>query len=220
MLKGESTILFIDEIHNMTIQTTLLIGLVSHYNYPVKIALMTATFNPADVNPFFPDIHYIDIPVSNYPIEEIFLEDSHDPLHNDPDFMIRDIIEKERGNNGIVFRPGVKEIKETISYLKSHFSDTTFLPAYSQLSDEKLNLIFSEPGPKIVVGTSVIESSVTIDDVSFVIDDMLEKIPIAVAGNTIYLKPIIVSRSSSRQRRGRTGRTVPGRNYKLITEDS
>lgn len=208
-------VLFIDEIHNMTVQTTMLMGLASHYGID-HVVLTTATFNPDDVSPFFPDVHRVKIPHRGYSIEEIFL-DADSPMDDDPNPRIGDIVEKEQRHNGIVFRPGVREVTGTVDYLSARFPGRAFLPAYSQLSDRELDKIFTAPGPKVVVGTSVIESSVTIRDVAFVVDDMLEKIPATGVGNGLYLRLQPISRASSEQRKGRTGRTMDGRNYKLVS---
>lgn len=225
-------ILFIDEVHTATSYITVLIGLLRYlYNSGMKlpkIVFATATLNRNDIVDHFPDFPVYKVNIPSHSIEEIFLQQPRDILRDDPNDEIVRIINEElvrwktspKKFHGIVFRPGLQEVEDTIEYLESKFANNDaveFYPAYSNLGAVELDEIFETSNRmKVIVGTNIIESSITIEDVGFVIDDMLEKIAetSSTGGNKLTL--ITISKSASQQRRGRTGRTIPGRDYKLI----
>jgi HrpA-like RNA helicase len=227
-------ILFIDEVHSATSHITVLIGLMRYlfsntqYLGP-RIVFASATFNHGDIMDHFPNFPVYKVDIPSYPIEEIFLLNSRDPLKDDCSDDIVRILHEETGKwqtatkkyHGIIFRPGLQEVEDTIEYLEDKFNEIEFYPAYSNLGPVEMDEIF-EPSNKmkVIVGTNIIESSITIEDVGFIIDDMLEKIAetSSTGGNKLTLT--VISKAASQQRKGRTGRTMPGRDYKLITRDA
>ena len=233
-------ILFVDEVHTSTSHITLLIGLVrflftspaGQYIGP-KLVFSTATFNHGDIMDHFADFPVYTVTVQAYPVETTFLPPGtqHNPLRDDPNPLIKEIVKKElaqfkldpsRPYHGIVFRPGVIEVEETIEALENAFSadePIDFYPAYGSMPPEEIDQIFQKSNRmKVIVGTPLVENSITIEDVGFVINDLLEKIAetSATGGNKLTLS--LISKAASQQRRGRTGRTMPGRAYNLITE--
>lgn len=119
----------------------------------------------------------------------------------------------------LCFLPGFKEIQtamEAISKIE-FFQDSSkavVYPLHSSLSNAEQKAIFQKPPPgkrKIVLSTNIAETSITIDDVVFVVDagkvkenryDDLNKMPTLVE--------CWVSKASARQRKGRAGRVKPG----------
>jgi HrpA-like RNA helicase len=230
-------IFFIDEVHVATSHITVLISLLRFLYFDSvsslnekgpKIVFASATFNQGDIVEYFPKFPIYKVEIPSWPIEDIFLLNQRDLLKDDPSDEIIRIIREELGKwegatkkyHGIVFRPGLQEVEETIEYLESKFNANDpieFYPAYSNLDPKEIDQIFqSSDKMKVIIGTNIIESSITIEDVGFIIDDMLEKIAetSSTGGNKLTLS--VISKSASQQRRGRTGRTLPGRNYKLI----
>jgi HrpA-like RNA helicase len=230
-------IFFIDEVHAATSHITLLIGLIRYlftnsegeYVGP-KIVFTTATFNHGDIIDHFDKFPVYKVEIPSQPIEDIFLTKPSNPLRDDPNEDIYQIVRQEmerwknapRKYHGIIFRPGLQEVEDTIEYLENKFSSEDpieFYPAYSSLDPVELDEIFTPSNNmKIIVGTNIIESSITIEDVGFIVDDMLEKIAetSSTGGNKLSL--VLESKAGSQQRRGRTGRTIEGRAYKLIDQ--
>ena len=72
---------------------------------------------------------------------------------------------------------------------------------------------------KIVIATNIAETSITIDDVVYVVDcGKIKMSNFDVKNNISTLKPEWVSLANSRQRRGRAGRVQPGICYHLYRE--
>ncbi|CAM9850906.1 unnamed protein product, partial [Discosporangium mesarthrocarpum] len=104
------------------------------------------------------------------------------------------------------------------------FSDTRkflILPLHSGIPMAKQREVFARPPQgcrKIVLSTNIAETSVTIDDVAFVVDSGRVK----EANYDPHLKiktltPQWVSKASARQRRGRAGRTKAGVCFHLFS---
>lgn len=221
-------IFFVDEIHTATVEITLLIGLINFLfqnSEGPKLVFSSATLNSADVFDFFPTFPIYKVNINRYPIEVIFLSEPFDPKRDDVDEKIIPIVRKElaqpRGH-GIIFRPGVFEVDTTLEALEkafSHQDEIEFYPAYSRLTPAELDEIFQPTEKmKIVIGTNIIESSITIEGVGFIINDMLVKTAQTSSrgGNKLSLE--YISQSEAKQRDGRTGRTMPGRAYHLCDQ--
>jgi len=126
----------------------------------------------------------------------------------------------------LVFLPGWDDISR-LQYILSQdplFMDPNHcivLPLHSSVSPEAQKKVFERPlkgQTKIVLATNIAETSVTIDDVVFVIDcgKHKEKIYDPVT-NLSNLEVTWISKANSRQRMGRAGRVRNGYCYKLYT---
>jgi len=131
----------------------------------------------------------------------------------------------------LVFLPGVREIRDLakdLSYripflpLDSSGPKISILPLYGNLSraDQATAIAPSLPGyRKIVLATSIAETSLTIEGVRVVVDTGLMRVPrFSPATGMGQLDTIFVSRASADQRRGRAGRTGPGVCYRIWSE--
>src|SRR5690606_19661847 len=75
----------------------------------------------------------------------------------------------------LIFMPGKKEIAQTIEYIES-FNDPTLLPlaAHSEMDKDEQDQIFIKTDQrKVIVATNIAETSITVADLSFVIDSGL-----------------------------------------------
>ncbi|KAJ8695060.1 DEAH-box ATP-dependent RNA helicase prp43 [Pleurotus ostreatus] len=76
------------------------------------------------------------------------------------------------------------------------------------------------PGRKVVVATNIAETSLTIDGIVYVVDPGFSKQKMynpRTRGESLLVQPI--SKASAQQRAGRTGRTQPGKCFRLYTEE-
>ncbi|XP_074554352.1 putative ATP-dependent RNA helicase DHX57 [Halichoeres trimaculatus] len=128
----------------------------------------------------------------------------------------------------LVFLPGLAEIKMLYEQLKSNrmFNNRgatrcEVYPLHSTLSNEEQQAVFSRPPggvTKIIISTNIAETSVTIDDVVYVIDSgkMKEKRYDATKSME-SLEDSWVSRANALQRKGRAGRVASGVCFHLFT---
>lgn len=131
---------------------------------------------------------------------------------------------KEESGSILVFLPGSGEIRRVEARLREKTlpDDTDLVPLYGELSREAQDAAIrpSLPGRrKVVLATSIAETSLTIDGVRVVIDCGLKRVPrFSPATGMGSLETIRVTRDSAEQRKGRAGRTEPGVCMRLWTE--
>ena len=98
------------------------------------------------------------------------------------------------------------------------------LPLHSTLSPSEQRRVFERPPPplrKVVISTNVAETSITIDDITMVIDSGRVKENRYDAANHLpQLVDTWISRANRRQRRGRAGRVSPGEFFGMYTSET
>ncbi|USD42227.1 ATP-dependent RNA helicase [Vibrio sp. SCSIO 43135] len=118
------------------------------------------------------------------------------------------------GADILVFLPGRKEIAQCAATLKS-FPQLLIVPLHASVSDEqRLLALTKQPQRKVVLATNVAETSLTIPNISTVIDSGLERRTVQRNGrSTLMLSHI--SKASAKQRMGRAGRVMQGECIRL-----
>ncbi|KAJ3555162.1 hypothetical protein NM688_g2729 [Phlebia brevispora] len=118
----------------------------------------------------------------------------------------------------LIFLPGVQDIRQCIEGLRSLDNSKVF-PLHANLSSNEQRAVFAPvSGWKVVVATNVAETSITIDDIIYVIDSgKVKETQYDVENGLTRLNEQWVTRAAAKQRRGRAGRTQPGICYKLYT---
>ncbi|CAH2397600.1 ATP-dependent helicase HrpB [Mesorhizobium ventifaucium] len=115
----------------------------------------------------------------------------------------------------LAFLPGQREIERTAERLQDRVSADTDIVALYGMLDNKVQDAAIKPAPpgrrKVVLATSIAETSITIDGVRVVIDSGLSRLPrYEPASGLTRLETVRVSKASADQRAGRAGRTQPG----------
>ncbi|KAI3774002.1 hypothetical protein L1987_48544 [Smallanthus sonchifolius] len=134
------------------------------------------------------------------------------------------ICRKERAGAVLVFMTGWDDINSLKDQLQSHplLGDPTkvlLLACHGSMDSSEQKLIFNKPEDgirKIVLATNMAETSITINDVVFVVDcGKAKETSYDALNNTPCLLPSWISKASAHQRRGRAGRVQPGECYHL-----
>jgi len=130
---------------------------------------------------------------------------------------------RSQPGSALVFLPGQAEISRTAERLAGRVAaDVEITPLYGQLSPEEQDRAVS-PAPagkrKVVLATSIAETSLTIEGVRIVVDSGFRRAPAyePATGLTV-LETRRISRAAAEQRRGRAGRVEPGVCYRLWGE--
>ena len=136
------------------------------------------------------------------------------------------LMEKDTDGAFLIFMPGQAEILKLIRVFEqsrllevSDVGELDFLPLYGQLSAAEQRRIFQKPRLEYVDSraTNIAETSVTIDDIRYVIDTGRQKeMRYDSERGLSCLEDCWVSKAQAKQRRGRAGRTTPGACFRLF----
>ena len=133
---------------------------------------------------------------------------------------IENVYYKNQGNI-LVFLPGVTEIHRTMNILA--LPDAEVLPLYGELhsteQDKALRSVSAKDKRRIVLTTSIAETSLTVPGVRIVIDGGFRRAP-QLDGDTGLTRLLTrrISRAAADQRAGRAGREAEGIVYRLWTQ--
>lgn len=209
-------VLLIDEVHMESIYVTLLIGLVSSLQVKPYIVLTSATMNAKDIQLFFPDIHHVVIEEDTYPVEEISCFDEKDAFEKVEREFTSDISDKKWG---LWFVPGKDEALRLTADLTKALEryGVWVFPLFSKMNDTEINEIVNcEENLVLIVATNMVESSVTLPHLHFVVDGMTEKRVKENESGQVELLQYTISHDAHTQRKGRVGRLRPGRCYNML----
>uniref|UniRef100_A0A2P2KT91 RNA helicase n=1 Tax=Rhizophora mucronata TaxID=61149 RepID=A0A2P2KT91_RHIMU len=140
------------------------------------------------------------------------------------EYLLCHICENEKPGAVLVFMTGWDDISSLKDKLQLHPilgdpSRVLLLTCHGSMASSEQSLIFDEPEHgvrKIVLATNITETSITINDVVFVLDcGKAKETSYDALNNTPCLLPSWISKVSAQQRRGRAGRVRPGECYHL-----
>ncbi|MFT3732468.1 MAG: ATP-dependent helicase HrpB [Hyphomicrobium sp.] len=225
-LRGVAAVLF-DEFHERSLDADLGLALAldarSALRPDLKIVVMSATLEARSVSTMLGNAPVIESQGRTFPIETRYLGRNAARLEDD---IVAATLRATAAESGsvLVFLPGQGEISRVAERLGNHAlpSNVDVVPLYGGLdpSAQDRAIAPSNPGRrKIVLATSIAETSLTIEGVRVVIDSGVARVPRYEPDIGITrLETVRVSRASADQRRGRAGRTEPGVCYRLWNE--
>jgi ATP-dependent helicase HrpB len=224
-LTGIAAIIF-DEFHERSLDGDLGLALAidaSALREDLRLLVMSATIDGAKVAKLLGDAPVIESKGRAFPVDTRYIPP--DPRARIEDQVATAVLTALRAEPGsaLVFLPGQAEIRRVAERLESRLPpDTHLAPLYGQLSPAEQDRAV-QPAPsgsrKVVLATSIAETSLTIKGVRTVIDSGLARLPAyEPATGLTTLETRRVSRASADQRRGRAGRTEAGVCYRLWSE--
>ncbi len=226
-LEGVAAVLF-DEFHERSLDADLGLALARDAQAvlrpDLRLLVMSATLDGARVAALLGDAPVIEGHGRQFPIETRYL--GRDPRASIDEQVARAVaraLAQEPGSL-LVFLPGQGEIRRTERRLLDLRLDPSIdvVPLYGALDfrDQERAIAPAPAGRrKVVLASSIAETSLTIDGVRTVIDCGLSRVPrYDPASGLTRLETVRVSRAAADQRRGRAGRTEPGVCYRLWDE--
>ncbi|MEJ5018264.1 ATP-dependent helicase HrpB [Ochrobactrum vermis] len=217
-LKGVAAVLF-DEFHERSLDAdfglALALDVQAALRDDLKILVMSATLDGARVAALLGDAPVIESEGRAFPVDIRYRERKADERVEDAMARsIRDALADETGSI-LAFLPGQGEIERTVRLLEDRVPTHVMLaPLYGAMEGRDQDAAI-KPAPegrrKVVLATSIAETSITIDGVRVVIDSGLARLPkYEPATGLTRLETVRTSRASADQRAGRAGRTEPG----------
>ena len=226
-LSGVGAVLF-DEFHERSLDADLGLALALDcqrgLRENLRILPMSATLDGARVAQLLGHAPVIASEGRAFPVETRYL--GRDAGARIEDRMADAVMRALRAESGsiLAFLPGQAEIRRTLERLKERIADPAIVlaPLYGAM-DMKAQDLALTPAPKglrkVVLATSIAETSITIEGVRTVIDSGLARVPrYEPDAGVTRLETVRVSRAAADQRRGRAGRTGPGVCFRLWDE--
>lgn len=229
-LKDVGLVIF-DEFHERSLQCDLAFALALEVRRALRpdlrLLVMSATLDADEVATHLGDADIVRAEGRMFPVETRYLGDIS---------MSAAISKalKETEGDILCFLPGEGEIRRVQSALgesgdREQGTGIRVLPLYGSLPKEEQDKVFQPlvphpssrfPAPrKVVLATSIAETSVTIEGIACVIDSGLMRVPrFSPATGMSGLVTLPLTQDRAEQRRGRAGRVRAGVCYRLWAE--
>lgn len=230
------SVVMVDEAHERSLNIDFVLGLLKRVlaqRQDFKVIVSSATMNTEAFSHYFDGCPVVTIDTITYPVTVVY--DSPpvpvttataagcSMLLDKIEDTVSRVLDNRTSGGMLCFLPGEKIIKDCIRRLsEAPFSRKIHLiPLYGRLAKEEQERVFDTPPfgkKKIIVSTNIAETSVTIPDITTVIDSGLAKLNYYNPRTyTSSLNETPVSKASCNQRKGRAGRTQPGVCYRLYS---
>ena len=214
-----------DEFHERSLHADLALALCREAQQvlrpDLRIMIMSATLNMPQLRAL------LKAPVAvsegkQYPVEIIYNGDADETLL--PELTARTVMKAVKENEGdtLVFLPGEGEIKKCEELLKGALPDFSIHPLYGQLPQQEqfAAIMPNKFGKrKIVLATSIAETSLTIEGITIVVDTGFGRSSkFDIRSGLSKLETLRISKDSADQRAGRAGRLGSGVCYRMWTK--
>ncbi|MDB5440391.1 MAG: ATP-dependent helicase HrpB [Caulobacteraceae bacterium] len=226
-LDGVSGVLF-DEFHERSLDADLGLALARDAQQvlrpDLRLLVMSATLDGARISSLLGEAPIVQSEGRAFEVQTRYL--GFDPAQRLEEQVARAVqtaITQESGGV-LVFLPGAGEIRRVETLLRDRLAKlpADIHPLYGALERGEQDAAISPASPgrrKVVLATSIAETSLTLEGVRVVIDGGFSRVPrFDPSSGLTRLDTVRVSRASADQRRGRAGRTEPGVCYRLWDE--
>lgn len=222
-LAGIGVILF-DEFHERSIHADVGLALTTRtrgvLRDDLRVGIMSATLDSSALQAVLDDVLVVASRGRAHAVEVRYLA-RRDGQRVEAAMagVIRASVERNEGSV-LAFLPGAAEIRRTADLLGESLAERAdVMPLFGDLppaTQDRAIAPATRGRTKVVLATSIAETSLTIDGVRVVVDSGLARIPrFSARTGMARLETVRVSRASAEQRCGRAGRTAPGVCYRL-----
>ena len=226
-LTGVAAVLF-DEFHERSLDADLGLALARDAQVglreDLRILVMSATLDGARVAKLLGDAPVIASEGRAFPVETRYLGRRADaPLERQMADAVAMALRADPGSV-LAFLPGAAEIRRTQNFLgeRVHNASIEIVPLFGALDaavQDRAIAPARQGQRKVVLATSIAETSLTIEGVRIVVDSGVARVPRYEPDiGLTRLETVRASRAAVDQRRGRAGRTEPGVCYRLWDE--
>jgi pre-mRNA-splicing factor ATP-dependent RNA helicase DHX16 len=226
-----SNFLFIRTLH-----TDVLFGLVKDISRfrddDFRLIISSATLDAQKFSEYFDNAPIFEIPGRTFPVEVMYTKaPESDYLDAVVVTVLQIHVTQPLDGDILVFLTGQEEIETATEILiqrtkglGSRIKELLICPIYSTLPSDMQAKIFEktqEGARKVVLGTNIAETSLTIDGICYVVDTgFCKQKSYNPKSGMESLLVTSISKAAANQRKGRAGRTQPGKCFRLYTSYS
>jgi ATP-dependent helicase HrpB len=228
-LEGVGLVIF-DEFHERSLQADLGLALCLDIQQglreDLKLLMMSATMDCQRVSALLDDCPIIDGAGRSYPVEINYVAQPRESHLVQQAVHGVKLALQEQTSDILLFLPGVGEIKRTLAQLQPLVccKDVILAPLYGDLNRQAQEQALQpdkEGRRRVVLATSIAETSLTIEGIHTVVDGGWSRRPRFYPNSGLTrLETVRVSLASADQRAGRAGRLAPGVCYRLWDEST
>lgn len=225
-LDGIGCLVF-DEFHERSLHADTGLALALHSQHLVRddlrLLVMSATLATGPVAALLGDAPVIRSEGRAFPVEVRYAPRRDDQrLEAAMAALVRRALRETPEGDLLAFLPGQGEVQRVLEALREDGSGAELHPLFGNLSFEDQDRAI-QPSPagrrKVILATSIAESSLTIDGVRLVVDGGVSRVPrFSPRTGMTRLETVRVSRASADQRAGRAGRQAPGTCWRMWNE--
>jgi len=218
-------LLIFDEFHERSLQCDLGFAMALDVRRALRpdlrMLVMSATLETESIAAHLGDADVHSAEARMFPVETRYLQvESTAPISSQMAGAVRRVLPQSSGDV-LCFLPGEGEIRRCAEELHG-LEGAVVMPLYGAMPKEdqdRVLLPFSNGLRKVVLATSIAETSLTIDGVTTVVDSGLMRVSrFSPASGMSRLETLRLTRDRADQRRGRAGRVAPGICLRLWTE--
>ncbi len=224
----DTGLVIFDEFHERSIHAdmglALTLDLQKHLRPDLRILVMSATLDTVMIASLLKNAPVVSSSGQAHPVDVQYARTESDAWIEDR--MSDAILRALRNHEGdvLAFLPGIREIRRTDERLheKGISADVIVHLLYGDARyDQQRTALLPDPAGrrKVILSTSIAETSLTIEGITVVIDSGLARtVQFDPRRGMAGLVTVPVSQAIAEQRRGRAGRLGPGTCYRLWTE--
>ena len=225
LLESVGLVIF-DEFHERSLHADLGLALCrevqTELRPDLRLLLMSATLEGDEITARLQPIQQINCEGRAYPVHAHWLGRSKSELPRRVASVVLSALADHPGDV-LVFLPGVAEIEKAASVLESRLgADIALCELHGQVDSKSQRRATGPANPdqrRVILSTSIAETSLTIDGVRVVVDSGLERRGrVDSVTGAQQLETVQASQASATQRMGRAGRTASGVCYRLWPE--
>lgn len=218
-------LLIFDEFHERNLHGDLALALAlecqSVLREDLRILVMSATLEAERVTSLLGDAALITCTGRTFPVETKYVPKPHNMDMETHTAQVIPLALSQQEGHVLAFLPGAKEIHRVMRMLEGQHlgPNVKVYPLYGALSQQEQDRAITAADTterKVILATTIAESSVTIEGIGAVVDSGLRKDSVFSSRTGMSrLVTLPISKASADQRKGRAGRTAEGICYRL-----